>query len=162
MCAMTALILVLAVIPVPAFAYIDPNAGGLLFQILTPLLAVLGAGIVFAQRSRGGENLACANLASRKPRDERVIGRLKLRRESFAALDLDAANANAQPIGASRRLELRALCNRKTAWRPRRRWRQKVLRRHLTGRLRLRRHGRRYYPDKRDNDNPRHHHASSL
>lgn len=49
MCAMTALILVLAVIPVPAFAYIDPNAGGLLFQILTPLLAVLGAGIVFAR-----------------------------------------------------------------------------------------------------------------
>lgn len=46
---LAALILGLAIIPAPAFAYIDPNAGGLLFQILTPLLAVLGAGLVFAR-----------------------------------------------------------------------------------------------------------------
>jgi len=39
----------------PAQAYIDPNAGGLLFQILTPLLAVLVAGAVFLR----GKAVAC-------------------------------------------------------------------------------------------------------
>jgi hypothetical protein len=34
----------------PAFAYVDPNAGGLLFQLLTPLLALAAAGAAFARR----------------------------------------------------------------------------------------------------------------
>jgi len=31
----------------PAFAYIDPNAGGLLYQILAPLLIMLATGYAF-------------------------------------------------------------------------------------------------------------------
>jgi hypothetical protein len=34
----------------PALAYADPNAGGLLFQLLTPILALLTAGMTFARR----------------------------------------------------------------------------------------------------------------
>jgi hypothetical protein len=34
----------------PAYAYIDPNAGGPLFQLLTPILALGAAGIAFARR----------------------------------------------------------------------------------------------------------------
>jgi hypothetical protein len=34
----------------PAYAYIDPNSGGLLFQILAPLMAVLAASVGFARR----------------------------------------------------------------------------------------------------------------
>lgn len=45
----TVLAFALAAFPVPAFAYIDPNAGGLLFQILAPLAALFGAGVVFAR-----------------------------------------------------------------------------------------------------------------
>jgi hypothetical protein len=34
----------------PAHAYADPNAGGLLFQLLTPFLALAAAGFAFARR----------------------------------------------------------------------------------------------------------------
>lgn len=34
----------------PAFAYIDPNAGGLLFQLLAPLLAAVVGGWLFLRR----------------------------------------------------------------------------------------------------------------
>jgi len=37
----------------PALAYIDPNAGGLLFQVLTPILALLAAAATFARRQIG-------------------------------------------------------------------------------------------------------------
>lgn len=37
-------------VTVPAYAYVDPNAGGLLFQLLTPLLALTAAGLTFARR----------------------------------------------------------------------------------------------------------------
>ena len=37
----------------PAFAYADPNAGGVIFQLLTPLLALAAAGIAFARRQLG-------------------------------------------------------------------------------------------------------------
>lgn len=33
-----------------AYAYLDPNAGGLIFQILTPILAVATAAMTFAGR----------------------------------------------------------------------------------------------------------------
>jgi hypothetical protein len=33
-----------------ANAYIDPNSGGLLFQVLTPIMAVIGATFAFAGR----------------------------------------------------------------------------------------------------------------
>jgi hypothetical protein len=36
-----------------AYAYVDPNAGGLLFQLLTPLLALAAAGITFARKQLG-------------------------------------------------------------------------------------------------------------
>lgn len=32
-----------AALPAPAWAYVDPNAGGLLYQILFPLLVAIGA-----------------------------------------------------------------------------------------------------------------------
>ena len=34
----------------PAYAYVDPNAGGLLFQLLTPIVALATAGLAFARR----------------------------------------------------------------------------------------------------------------
>lgn len=34
----------------PAYAYVDPNSGGLLFQLLTPLLALAAAGLTLAKR----------------------------------------------------------------------------------------------------------------
>ena len=37
----------------PAQAYVDPNAGGLAFQLLTPLVALAAAGLAFARRQLG-------------------------------------------------------------------------------------------------------------
>lgn len=37
--------------PALAFAYIDPNAGGLLFQLLAPLFAAVVAAWVFMRRT---------------------------------------------------------------------------------------------------------------
>ena len=37
-------------LPVSAFAYIDPNAGGLLFQLLAPLFAAVVGGWFFLRR----------------------------------------------------------------------------------------------------------------
>jgi hypothetical protein len=37
-------------VAVPAYAYIDPNAAGLLSQIITPLLVVAAAGLTFFRR----------------------------------------------------------------------------------------------------------------
>ena len=37
-------------ISMPAHAYVDPNAGGLLFQLLTPIVALAMAGLTFARR----------------------------------------------------------------------------------------------------------------
>jgi hypothetical protein len=34
----------------PAQAYVDPNAGGLLFQLLAPIIALAAAGAAFARR----------------------------------------------------------------------------------------------------------------
>jgi hypothetical protein len=34
----------------PAHAYVDPNAGGLLFQLLAPIVALVTAGLTFARR----------------------------------------------------------------------------------------------------------------
>ncbi|MFG6468702.1 hypothetical protein [Roseateles sp. BYS87W] len=34
----------------PAFAYIDPNAGGLLFQMLAPVVAAVVGGWLFLRR----------------------------------------------------------------------------------------------------------------
>ena len=34
----------------PAFAYVDPNAGGMFFMILTPLLALIATGWVVLRR----------------------------------------------------------------------------------------------------------------
>jgi len=46
------ILLIFAATAAPAFAYIDPNAGGLIAQVLTPLLLVMGwRGPHFAARS---------------------------------------------------------------------------------------------------------------
>jgi cytochrome bd-type quinol oxidase subunit 2 len=46
-------LLLLATFTAPAYAYADPNAGGLLFQLLTPFLALAAAGLAFARRQLG-------------------------------------------------------------------------------------------------------------
>lgn len=38
-------------VAVPAYGYADPNTVGLLSQVLTPLLIMVGAGITFLRRS---------------------------------------------------------------------------------------------------------------
>ena len=43
-------LLVLLSQPLPAWAYIDPNAGGMLFQLLTPLFAAIVGGWLFLRR----------------------------------------------------------------------------------------------------------------
>ena len=45
--------LLLVNLTTPAYAYVDPNAGGPLFQLLTPLLALAAAGLTFARRQLG-------------------------------------------------------------------------------------------------------------
>jgi hypothetical protein len=44
------LALVLAASALPAWAYIDPNAGGVLFQLLAPLFAAVVGGWLVARR----------------------------------------------------------------------------------------------------------------
>jgi hypothetical protein len=46
-------ILLAVLVAVPAHAYIDPNSGGLIFQILTPILALATAAVAFAGRQIG-------------------------------------------------------------------------------------------------------------
>jgi hypothetical protein len=52
-----------------ANAYIDPNSGGLLFQVLTPIMAVIGATFAFAGRQISQAfrfvTSACRNLFDR-------------------------------------------------------------------------------------------------
>jgi len=47
------LTLFIALQPVWAFAYIDPNAGGMLFQLLAPLFAAAIGAWVFMRRAIG-------------------------------------------------------------------------------------------------------------
>jgi hypothetical protein len=47
---LVALALLLTVTSGPAFAYIDPNAGGMLFQLLAPLFAAVVGGWLFLRR----------------------------------------------------------------------------------------------------------------
>jgi hypothetical protein len=47
---MFAAILGLGIQPDAAYAYIDPNAGGLLFQLLAPVLAAVVGGWLFLRR----------------------------------------------------------------------------------------------------------------
>lgn len=60
----------------PAYAYLDPNSGGLLFQILTPILALTAAALAFTGRtiSRGWASL-CRTLKDRFHRIVRTAGR---------------------------------------------------------------------------------------
>lgn len=47
----TTLLLILALLlPGNAYAYIDPNAGGMLFQLLAPLFAAIVGGWLFLRR----------------------------------------------------------------------------------------------------------------
>jgi hypothetical protein len=43
-------VIVLLFVAVPAHAYIDPNAAGLLSQIITPLLVAAAAGLTFFRK----------------------------------------------------------------------------------------------------------------
>ena len=48
--ALWALTITALTLPTLAFAYVDPNTGGMLFQLLTPMLALAAAGLAFARR----------------------------------------------------------------------------------------------------------------
>ena len=41
---------VVVLVALPAYAYIDPNAAGLLSQIITPLLVAAAAGVTFFRK----------------------------------------------------------------------------------------------------------------
>lgn len=43
-------VVAIVLVAVPAHAYIDPNAAGLLSQIITPLLVVAAAGVTFFRK----------------------------------------------------------------------------------------------------------------
>ena len=43
-------LMVLVLVSAPAYAYIDPNSGGLFFQLLTPLFVIIAAAFAFAKR----------------------------------------------------------------------------------------------------------------
>jgi hypothetical protein len=63
------LLLTVLAAPLPAFAYGDPS-GGLLFQTLTPLLAILwGAWMIFANRVRQGVRKAIVRIRGVAPAD---------------------------------------------------------------------------------------------
>jgi hypothetical protein len=44
------ILLLLLAIAVPAFAYIDPNAGGYISQLLAPILMIAATGLTFFRR----------------------------------------------------------------------------------------------------------------
>lgn len=46
-------VLIVVCIATPAYAYIDPNAAGLLSQIITPLLVAAAAGFTFFRKQVG-------------------------------------------------------------------------------------------------------------
>ena len=46
-------LLCLVFITTPAYAYIDPNAAGLVSQVLTPLLIAAAAGLTFLRKQVG-------------------------------------------------------------------------------------------------------------
>jgi len=48
--ALVAAVLCLVFVTTPAYAYIDPNAAGLVSQILTPLLVAAAAGLTFFRK----------------------------------------------------------------------------------------------------------------
>ena len=45
--------LCLLVVATPAYAYVDPNAAGLISQIITPLLIAAAAGLTFLRKQIG-------------------------------------------------------------------------------------------------------------
>jgi hypothetical protein len=51
--ALVAAVLCLVFVATPAYAYIDPNAAGLLSQIITPLLVAAAAGFTFFRKQVG-------------------------------------------------------------------------------------------------------------
>ena len=54
--------LCVVLVSTPAYAYIDPNAAGLLSQIITPLLVAAAAGVTFFRKQVGA---AFASLSRR-------------------------------------------------------------------------------------------------
>lgn len=46
-------LLCVAFVTTPAYAYVDPNAAGLISQILTPLLIAAAAGLTFLRKQVG-------------------------------------------------------------------------------------------------------------
>jgi hypothetical protein len=79
---MAAVVVVLAGLPLrPAYAYIDPNSAGALYQFLFPLLVAIGSAFAFLRRTivRACSRLARAVVAvvrgdRRKERERRSSG----------------------------------------------------------------------------------------
>ena len=64
------MLLALLLEPATAFAYIDPNAGGLLFQLLAPLFAAIVGAWVFMRRTIAGYLRSAWNKLTGKGRQE--------------------------------------------------------------------------------------------
>jgi hypothetical protein len=64
--------LCLVVFPLPAYAYIDPNAAGLISQILTPLLIAAAACLTFLRKRVGAALTGLAKHLGRRSDGESV------------------------------------------------------------------------------------------
>ncbi|HZD32713.1 MAG TPA: hypothetical protein VE779_13760 [Candidatus Angelobacter sp.] len=64
--ALAVCILLVLLVTLPAYAYIDPNAAGLLSQILTPLLVAAAAGFTFFRKQVGAAFSGLARLLRRR------------------------------------------------------------------------------------------------
>jgi len=58
--------LCVAFIATPAYAYVDPNAAGLISQILTPLLIAAAAGLTFLRKQIGAAFSALSHRLRRR------------------------------------------------------------------------------------------------
>ena len=63
---------ILLLIAPPAYAYIDPNAAGLVSQILTPLLVFAAAGVTFFRKRLADAYHGLSRRLRRRPDAERT------------------------------------------------------------------------------------------
>lgn len=65
--ALVVAVMCLVFVATPAYAYIDPNAAGLLSQIITPLLIAAAAAITFLRKQIGDVFSALSRRFRRRP-----------------------------------------------------------------------------------------------
>lgn len=80
---MIALVALLACLPLrPAYAYIDPNSAGALYQFLFPLLVAIGSAFAFLRRSIVRACTKMAHAVAALVRGDRGKGSQETRRSS--------------------------------------------------------------------------------